>query len=150
VILSSPNDVSLPGSLKMPVSNVMLVFVFGIYVFGGCTSNANITRDREAMKSILRSRVGLEMRTPEIDANIRELAVEDDWYLMKVAKPVLLDLFNTEEFYKLCPKLRQGPCLKNTPFEISSLLQRESLADIHVRPTIEYIKQYGMNKDQKP
>ena len=143
------NHTPSSGSFKMAGSNVLLVSVLAIYAFGGCTSNANISRDRAAMKSILRSRVGLEMKTPEIDANIRELAVEDDWYLMKVAKPVLLDLFNTEEFYKLCTKLRQGPCLKNTPFEVSSLVQRESLADIHVRPTIEYIKQYGMKKDQK-
>jgi len=135
----------------MNVCNVLLVFVFGVHVIVGCSSNANIQRDREAMKAILRSRVGLEMKTPEIDANIRELAVEDDWYLMKVAKPVLLDLFNTEEFYKLCPKLRQGACLKSTPFDISSITQREALADIHVRPTIEYIKQYGNSmKQQKP
>jgi hypothetical protein len=112
-------------------------------LMSGCSSGSNLKRDREAMKSIMRSRVGLEMKTPEIDANIRELAVEDDWYLMKVAKPVLLELFNTEEFYSLCQKLRQGTCLNETPFEASTIAQREDLATLHIRPSIEYIKQYG-------
>ncbi len=96
----------------------------------------------------MRARVGLEMKTPETDANIRLLAVEDDWYLMKVAKPVLLDLFNTEEFYNLCSKLHQGPCLTKTPFGVSSLEQRKALANIHARPSIEYIKRYSVKQLQ--
>jgi hypothetical protein len=131
----------------MSFSGVPLVIIIGIFC-SGCSTNTNLRHDREAMRSILRARVGLEMKTPETDANIRELAVEDHWYLMKVAKPVLLDLFNTEEFYNLCPKLHQGPCLKETPFALSSLAQREALANTHVRPSIEYIKQYSSKQHQ--
>jgi len=97
-------------------------------------------KDREKFQSIMKARVGIEIMNYETRSLIKELATEDDWYLMKVIKPALVELFNDEEFYKLCPQLNQGPCLTNTPFNLSSLPQREALANTHVRPSIDYIK----------
>ncbi len=136
------------------IKRLVCVFVFSMVVtsvFSGCKSGSsdNLRKDRDRFKSIMRARVGLDVMTPELRASIQELAIEDDWYLMKLIKPALVELFNTEEFYKMCQGLHQGPCLTNTPFNLSSIQQREALANTHVRPSIEYIKRTGLKNKNR-
>ena len=136
------------------VNRLVCVLIFSIVVMSwltGCKSGSSdsLCKDRDNFKAIMRARVVLDVLTPELRASIQELAIEDDCYLMKLVKPALVELFNTEEFYKLCPGLSQGPCLTNTPFNLSSIQQREALANTHVRPSIEYIKRTGIKSNNR-